>query len=380
MAIRTMAQVNEKTYSMGDNQVGGNEKNLHGLLVDEKQHVPSSNVSNVEDKEGDDKRRLNIFQLILIMICFPFQLIFECQFLFAMAVYYSGPLMRALLAAYVVYCFFNKAQLRGGYEFSRSTGFRYWARSPRILKWLARYLGARIVKTAELEDRPYLFACHPHGVIGVGTHIGIGTEGFEFSKHFPHQKEVTLLGQGALFYLPLCREIFLLYGVGSADKQTIQYLIDKRRSVAINIGGAREALLEPASEDELPLILKSRKGFVKVAIENKVPIVPVYCFGENELYGRFSAPKIVQRIQAKLQRLFGFSTPLFYGVCLLPLPNKSLKLVFGAPIATDDCKGSKVTQEMIDRKHTEYLVALEALFENHKQGFYPKNKKLKFVD
>lgn len=324
------------------------------------------------------KQKVTFLQFLLILVCFPLHLICISQFIFALIAYYSGPVTRAALLAYGVYIFFSKAPARGGYEWSRRWGFRDFLRNAPINFWFARYVDGSIVKTAELEDRPYIFAHHPHGIIGVGTFVGIGTEAFGFSEKFPHQKEITLLGQGALFNLPLSRDIFLMFGTGSCDKQTIRYLIDKKRSLSLNIGGAREALIHPTKE-EVPLILKSRKGFVKLAIENKVPIVPVYCFGEHDLYGQLFLPRIISTIQSKLQRILGFSMPLFYGVGMVPLPNKSLKLVFGAPISTDDFQG-ELTQEVIDKKHAEYLVALEELFENHKEGYHGKNTKLKFLD
>lgn len=48
------------------------------------------------------------------------------------------------------------------------------------------------------------------------------------------------------------------------------------------IGGAQEAL--NARPGMYKLVLKRRKGFVKLAIETGTPIVPVFSFNEVEVY------------------------------------------------------------------------------------------------
>ena len=48
------------------------------------------------------------------------------------------------------------------------------------------------------------------------------------------------------------------------------------------VGGAEEAL--EAKKDDFSLIIKNRKGFVKIAIQNGADLVPIYAFGENELF------------------------------------------------------------------------------------------------
>ena len=63
----------------------------------------------------------------------------------------------------------------------------------------------------------------------------------------------------------------------------------KGLSVCLVVGGAREALL--ASPGEINLTLKRRKGFVKYALQNGADLVPVFSFGENELFKTVKFPE-----------------------------------------------------------------------------------------
>ena len=47
-------------------------------------------------------------------------------------------------------------------------------------------------------------------------------------------------------------------------------------------GGARESL--NGEKDQIRLVLKKRKGFIKLAIKHGVPLVPTFSFGEQRVY------------------------------------------------------------------------------------------------
>ena len=61
-------------------------------------------------------------------------------------------------------------------------------------------------------------------------------------------------------------------------------------------------------DDEYAL-LKSRKGFVKLALKHKIPLVPVYCFGGNKMFKRLQLPTVVEKISNFLR----ISIVLFFG-------------------------------------------------------------------
>ncbi|EDL75471.1 monoacylglycerol O-acyltransferase 1 (predicted), isoform CRA_a [Rattus norvegicus] len=80
----------------------------------------------------------------------------------------------------------------------------------------------------------------------------------------------------------------------------------------IVIGGAKE-LLE-SFPGRYSLCLLQRKGFVKIALTHGAHLVPVFSFGENELYSQVDNPKgsWLRTAQDKVYNLTGLALPLFY--------------------------------------------------------------------
>lgn len=157
------------------------------------------------------------------------------------------------------------------------------------------------------------------------------------------------------------------------------------RGITIVIGGAAESL--DAQPHQLRLVLKRRKGFVKMAIRTGADLVPVLAFGENDLYDQVALethPKI-HKFQLLVKKLLGFTIPLFhargifnYDVGLMPY-RRPLNIVVGRPIRVE--KSSKPSQEQIDRVHEEYVQELETIWNTWKDTFAPDRKEeLQFVE
>ncbi|KAK6044946.1 diacylglycerol acyltransferase, partial [Cooperia oncophora] len=138
-------------------------------------------------------------------------------------------------------------------------------------------------------------------------------------------------------------------------------------------GGAEEAL--HARPGNHTLVLKSRKGFVREALRTGAYLVPVYSFGENEVFEQVENPKgsAVRRFQSYMKKFGGFSLPFFYGRGIFQLTfgylpfRKPIDTVVGAPIPV--VKVPDPTQEQIDELHEVYIEKLNELFEEHKQKY-----------
>ncbi|PVD19111.1 hypothetical protein C0Q70_21671 [Pomacea canaliculata] len=163
------------------------------------------------------------------------------------------------------------------------------------------------------------------------------------------------------------------------SKASIEWILTKEgtgNAVGIIIGGAVEAL--DAVPDRYVVNLKNRKGFVRLALKHGASLVPVFSFGENNIYTQVSNPEgsRLRRFQLFLTHRLGFSPPIFHGrgifnytFGLLPF-RRPIYSVVGKPI--DVIKRQEPTEEEVDKLHKQYMDALNELFETHKLEYGAK--------
>ena len=201
------------------------------------------------------------------------------------------------------------------------------ARRSVVWRWVADYFPVSLVKTTDLDPRRnYLFGYHPHGIISVGAITNFATDATGFSELFPGV-ELRVATLAFNFKIPFFRELLLRCGVVDASSRSIAHCCSARNgpgaSCMVVIGGARESLnARPGTQR---LVLAERKGFVKVALRAGASLVPVFAFGENDLFDQAAARGVARRVQVATQRLFGFTVPLFSG------PNKGASGGFSVP-------------------------------------------------
>ncbi len=104
-------------------------------------------------------------------------------------------------------------------------------------------------------------------------------------------------------------------GLCSVSKRSCENILRKGKgsAIAIVVGGASESLAaRPGIAD---LTLKRRLGFIKIAIRAGADLVPVFSFGENDVYDQLSNEEGTKifAIQKRFQALFGFTLPMFHG-------------------------------------------------------------------
>ncbi|APA06626.1 hypothetical protein sscle_02g013960 [Sclerotinia sclerotiorum 1980 UF-70] len=320
------------------------------------------------------QRRLQTLVVLFHTLCIA---ICVSTFFFLCAI----PLFWPILIPYMIYLMTSKASISGTLS-HRSNFFR----SLPVWSLFASYFPARLHRTQELPPtRKYIFGYHPHGIISHGAFAAFATEALGFSQLFPGIKN-TLLTLDTNFRIPLYREYALAMGLASVSKESCENLLSKGgpnkegmgRAITIVVGGAAESL--DAQPYSLRLVLKRRKGFVKMAIRTGADLVPVLAFGENDLYDQFSAdshPRI-HKFQLLVKKLMGFTIPLFhargvfnYDVGLMPY-RRPLNIVVGRPIKVVQSKSPE--QKDIDRVHEEYVTELERLWGLWKDDFAPNRK------
>ncbi|CAJ0546414.1 Ff.00g098870.m01.CDS01 [Fusarium sp. VM40] len=295
----------------------------------------------------------------------------------------ANPLAWPIIIPYLIHLALSTAGTNGNLTYRSE-----WVRSLKIWKLFTGYFPMKLHKTHELPtDRKYIFGYHPHGIISHGAFAAFGTNALGFRELFPGITN-TLLTLDSNFRLPFYRDYIMLLGLQSVSKESIWNLLSKGgpkndgkgRAVTIVVGGARESL--EAQPGSLRLILKSRKGFVKMALRTGADLVPVIGFGENDLYDQLS-PKthpIVHRIQMILLKVFKFTVPALHGrgvlnydVGLMPY-RRPVNIVIGRPLRVERAHGSQPAQEDIDELHERYVQEIEKLWETYKDQFATNRK------
>ncbi|KAF8184456.1 DAGAT-domain-containing protein [Pholiota molesta] len=313
------------------------------------------------------KRR---FQMLAVAIWSVMIVITSCAWLLLLSI---PPLWPLLLVYYIWARWIDKAPERGG----RSSS---WARSSRFWRYFAEYYPASFLKEADLPaDRPYVFGYHPHGIIGMyvasilGALATFATEATGFSKAFPGIKP-HLLTLTTNFQMPFYRDILLAHGVCSVSKASCSNILKRAGSaITIVVGGAAESLsARPGTAD---LTLRKRLGFIKLAIQNGADLVPVFSFGENDIYEQMPNERgtTVYALQRKFQSMFGFTLPLFHGRGLLNynlglMPyRRQIVAVIGKPIHVE--QSSKPTLDEVMHVQQQYIEELTRIWHTYKDRF-----------
>ncbi|XP_053312697.1 2-acylglycerol O-acyltransferase 2 [Spea bombifrons] len=263
----------------------------------------------------------------------------------------------------------------------------HFLRSSVVWRYMRDYFPITLVKTADLDPQQnYIFGSHPHGVLIAGGFTNFCTEATGFHELFPGITPYLLM-LPLWFRAPFFRDYIMSGGLIPSDRESAAYLLQNKQkgnAVIIAVGGAPESL--DARPGAYTLLLKNRKGFVKLAIQHGASLVPVFSFGENELFDQVDNPKgsWLRFIQEKLQKAMGVALPLFhargvfqYSFGLLPY-RKPIWTVVGKPIKV--VENSNPSAEEIDRMHQTYMEELCKLFEEHKTKYnVPADKHLTFI-
>lgn len=115
------------------------------------------------------------------------------------------------------------------------------------------------------------------------------------------------------FLSPFWRDLLLAAGFVDASFKSLAAVLQRQRSAAVVIGGAaevgacsfqsrgnsnfltcdRDAQALDAHPGTNDIILDKRKGFIRLALVTGTPIVPVFVFGESDLFFQVSGHSIV---------------------------------------------------------------------------------------
>lgn len=266
---------------------------------------------------------------------------------------------------------------------------------------------------------PAIFALEPHNILPLSI-IGLN----DIVSGIPGHKVLGCVTSSFL-WVPLIKHIYTWTFATSVAKENLHRIIGEGISPAICPGGVRELFYLPSHPQsklsiasvlhqdpisnkatehvvypyqEIVLYLRQHTGFLQLAYEHQIPVVPVFAFGLHTSFPHYyipTSPWIVRWSQA-----LGFLPMFFVGMGYIPFAPPDSRycqysLVVGTPIYppsydhinknaidkehTTEAKNGKGKSIAIEQFQQQYIDAMQSIFERHAKEFHMDNFTLRIV-
>merc|ERR1712086_445499 len=229
------------------------------------------------------------------------------------------------------------------------------------------------IETDFKKDKNYLVCYHPHSLYGVCYNL------YASALHHDHGFKPLFTGADVVLYIPILRRMLCAWGVTPVSAKSMKKHLQlpyPHNILTLLPGGIGEMFFGLSHEQ---IILKKRKGFVRIALQTGASLVPCYALGANQAWTRhFDQNSLLYRISSQLR----VSLVVWTGRWGIPfgfIPHKQ-RLVVALGPAIEVMKVEEPTQEQVDELHTTYCKELRALFDRHKHKLGWENEELHFED
>jgi len=193
-----------------------------------------------------------------------------------------------------------------------------------------------------------------------GRALLVANHGFGFDVAFAAAalyratgRPVWCLGEHAWWKFPYLRKLAVAVGVVDGTPENVDRLLGRDQLVLVLPGGLREAM-KPA-ELRYRLLWGHRYGFVRAAIRNQAPLVPLAAIGADDIFAL--AGNAFERGDKWLRSFFPL--PRF-----VSMPHRErLRYVFGAPITPPAPPADERDPELLRRLRHEVEGALQELID-----------------
>lgn len=270
---------------------------------------------------------MNLFAKILLF--WPIIIVFAVSSIISICTYFwfampvSRPIIVVLFIIGILRCFSSV---------SYSSPNSWWARSlySSVLPEASSINMNLLDKSKFDHNQQAIYIWYPH------SHFAMVPFGFVAGDmgHNIWKRPVALCSAPPFFDIPAIRQIALGFGAVRSDYDNMKGTLKQGTSLLIIPGGVREVALAEHGKMKL---LDDRKGFLRLAEEFGLPLIPIFCFGENEFFKR--PEKENDNFAHTLLKTFGggFQPPTWSSIKeWFKQPDTPLKVVVGSPFKIDN--------------------------------------------
>ena len=240
----------------------------------------------------------------------------------------------------------------------------HWLRKHGYIQWALQELGTRVEHLhenlratfllrghlKEIPKEPVLYIAHPHGLFFMAPFFHWAARVTDWPEGLARVRPAV---HSIFFKIPGVRELMEAHGAIEATEEEIERTLRSGDSVVLMPGGVQEI-----GAERLTVVIRKRRGYLRIAQRVGCPIVPVLTFGEAELFRPMAGLDWFHRY---CKAWFGLAVPIpslasfFRWFRLFKEPLKPVETWIGPAI-------SKPTQKKV-------IAALRALFEEgHRSG------------
>ena len=247
-----------------------------------------------------------------------------------------------------------------------------WTPSPQpsskhnyVVRCIYRYFSFRLAFAPEsmyTADRAYIHVCAPHALFPIGGFL------WQLSPYVSSRYHGRAGVASAVMKLPIWRQLFAFVGCVPADKSVLSSLLSNGYHTGVAIDGIAGIFADAARPHSSPaVIMKNRKGVVKLAKRHGVPLVPCWFF-----VSRRPLRNLLGTAGEWLSRTLKTSFILPYGRFgpgLPAVPRRAAVLgVIGKPVEVGEACAEPSDAE-IDALHAKLCEAMVEAFDAQKGAF-----------
>lgn len=169
----------------------------------------------------------------------------------------------------------------------------YWLRKHGYIEWILRELDLRVSRLRgniratfllrghlkEIPTGPILYIAHPHGLFFMAPFFHWAARVTDWPEGLARLRPAV---HSIFFKIPGVRELMEAHGAIEATEAEIEAALRRGDSVILMPGGVQE--IGTSNRKGLTVVIRRRRGYLRIAQRVGCPIVPVLTFGEAELF------------------------------------------------------------------------------------------------